>query len=322
MKNTPTRRLNKVEFFEVQYEVLSVIREFAWLEPTRAYRNKESFGDLDILYTMNSAPMRDIIKNFFNPAEMVVNGDVISFDYKGFQVDMIKVTKEGFQYASNYFAWNDLGNFVGKIAHKFGLSHGHAGLWMPVFDEDGNKFDRILLTQDYDNALGFLGFDVARYKEGFDDLEDVFQFVVDSKYFDSRFFLLDELNHRDRIRDKKRASYNSFLAYIKDMPPKEVRLHRDELFLAIDDRFPGTFEKYQEIMGKYALHKHASKKFNGDYVRDLTGLTGPELGNFMRHLKQDHRFSAPFIVGAPQRLIQERIGAKFRQYINQGDQNA
>lgn len=35
---------------------------------------------------------------------------------------------EHFNTSLEYLNWNDLGNLIGRIAHKFGLKYGHKGL--------------------------------------------------------------------------------------------------------------------------------------------------------------------------------------------------
>lgn len=78
-----------------------------------AVQNKESFGDVDIIYTTTSdSPFSigDIIKDFFStgedfsPEKIFHNGEVISFDFKSLQVDLIHVKKSYREYAECYFS--------------------------------------------------------------------------------------------------------------------------------------------------------------------------------------------------------------------------
>jgi len=141
-----------------------------------------------------------------------VNGGVTSFDYKGFQIDLIHTTHEKFDYALSYFSWNDCGNLVGKLAHRFGLKHGHDGLFLSLHDGH-NKFGSILLTENHDDTLKFLGLDVKKFKNGFDNLEEIFAFVAASPNYSPDWYLLENITSAGRIRDKKRDTYRKFLEF-------------------------------------------------------------------------------------------------------------
>ena len=56
-----------------------------------AYLSKESFGDVDIVYsTTDDEPFSvESLQQEFNPSRVVRNGEVTSFDYKELQVDLI-----------------------------------------------------------------------------------------------------------------------------------------------------------------------------------------------------------------------------------------
>jgi DNA polymerase/3'-5' exonuclease PolX len=117
--------------------VTNMVGAFGWLYSV--YNNKESFGDMDILYS--TYDNKSINKNAFNfifaPTEIVQNTNVISLDYKQLQIDFIHIKEDEFDYALNYFGNNDLGNLIGKIARQFVLKHGHNGLILPL--RDGNN---------------------------------------------------------------------------------------------------------------------------------------------------------------------------------------
>src|SRR5579859_5325409 len=122
-----------------------------------SYENKESFGDLDIL--ISGVPM-DKLREFAQVAlqtpEMHQNGNVLSFglDITAllmkkalFQVDFISMSEEDFEFALNYFAFNDLGNLIGQTAHGIGLKFGHDGLWYKYIVET-QLVKEICITKD------------------------------------------------------------------------------------------------------------------------------------------------------------------------------
>ena len=83
------------------------------------YSSKESFGDIDIIVVENvNINVHDYITQTFKPNEIFHNGNCWSFDYKEVQVDFITVKSEHFDSNYHYLAFNDLGNFIGALAHS------------------------------------------------------------------------------------------------------------------------------------------------------------------------------------------------------------
>ena len=88
LKHTFTRRFDRVEYMQVSSEALlrllsSVDGNVTNAHIIPAYREKESFGDLDILYTTKDGKrLPDAeIDRLFSPTEVVKNHDVISLDF-------------------------------------------------------------------------------------------------------------------------------------------------------------------------------------------------------------------------------------------------
>jgi DNA polymerase/3'-5' exonuclease PolX len=107
LKNTKTRRYDKDEYLLAANYVRHVLlmsndSRIVDIAPIQSYQEKETFGDLDILYsTIDDLNITlDQIKKLFSPNEIIKNGDVISFDYKELQVDLILSKKEVYEYAS------------------------------------------------------------------------------------------------------------------------------------------------------------------------------------------------------------------------------
>ena len=76
----------------------------------------------------------------------------------------------------------------------------------------------IVLTYNLLTALEILGLDWERYKQGFNNYDEMFEYVTSCKAFDKSKFALENLNHRNRVRDRKRKTYNLFLQYILKKP--------------------------------------------------------------------------------------------------------
>ena len=122
LKNTFTRRYERAEFDELSQDLLGTLSNtFKRVAMPLFYKNKLSFGDADIILSMEGfdGNMRTYIEDTFSPNEIFHNGNCWSFDYKELQIDLITVAGEDFDSNYNYLSYNDLGNYIGKIAHGF-----------------------------------------------------------------------------------------------------------------------------------------------------------------------------------------------------------
>lgn len=313
LKTAKTRRFDAEEYFDLWCEVNQMMGEhFVWQTMRRelipAYAKKETFGDMDILYYVRPYGWRDKetntcypltveeVKKIFKPTEIVQNGSVISFDYEECQIDLIYSHVDLFDYALGYYSYNDLGNLVGKLARRFGMKHGHDGLWLPIRDDDA-IFDEILLTTDIRKTYEFLKLDADKVSEGFEDLDEIFRFVASSPFYDPELYKLENLNHIAKVRDKKRETYRKFLEFGEKYTGPVGQMNPDKKFylMMVLDHF-GKMDEFKRIMEQVCLMREARRVFNGEIVSAVTGLTSKDLGVFVRHLKSDPRFSPAAVV--------------------------
>ena len=299
----PAIRLNADEFAATVKEInvsSSVAAKFALIP---SYRNKPTFGDADFLYIPkdnNVTKFKDYLKsNLLMDSQLFFeNGPVISLGYKTqfyeepFQLDFIRSNDIDFNFSYNYFSYNDCGNLIGRIARgKFGLVFGHAGLFYHLYDEEkpNHLIAKICISKDFLEVIKFLGFEVDCYLKGFNDLSDIFEFVIMSKYFNPEFFNLETRNHAARSRDKKRVSYMKFLEVISSMNfPKNEETF--DINYAMD-YFPGLKETISITQAKYRKSIEEHQKFNGTLVASHfpeLQKDGRLLGKFMREFKEKH----------------------------------
>jgi len=293
LKKTPTRRYAAAEFEQVAEEILTKLTTFnfeSWVVPY--YCTKETFGDIDLVVFTQHQRAREVIVDLFKPNEVVHNGNIMSFDYKELQVDLIFFSdRQTAEFAVNYFAFNDLGNFVGRTAHRLGFKFGHDGLWYCFRDPDCKNymFRELLVTLDFDRALEFLGFDPARYWQGFDTPEDIFEFATRSEYFDPAQFNLVNRSCEARKRDRTRAMYQQILVFLNKKysltgDEKTTPVNRDEHLQRAADRFPGFARRLEQARKDFTELKKFKANFNGDNYSTWFNLTGRGLGELMaRH---------------------------------------
>lgn len=298
-----TRRFKAGEYYQVEGEVVNRLKNLfpaSLILPIKAYASKESFGDADILVESDFLPtswVDDIIKEF-SPRGHFKNGNVLSFEFMDMQIDAICMQTKDFHSAYQYHNYNDLGNLLGRVAHKLGLKLGHDGLSY-VWRIDSHAFRTITLLKDWKDILPVLGYSYERYAEGFDTLEDIFEFVVSSRFFNKAIYELDNRNHTSRTRDRKRKTYTEFLKWIESY--EETPTQRfgtcetapnvegkakwlPYLFRAI----PGFKEQYEATQKDYDEAVAFKQRWNGDLVREWTGLEGKELGGFMKWMREHY----------------------------------
>ncbi|KVP96815.1 hypothetical protein WJ97_13120 [Burkholderia ubonensis] len=287
-----------------------------------AYRAKADFGDCDILVTSagydpnKAAAALDAVEVVRNgpvtSVGVVVRDELPPVDGNVFQVDLIAIGEDAFDYALGYFSFNDLGNLIGRTAHRAGLSHKHDGLWFYVRDGD-YKFREICLTRDYDVALRFLGYEPARFHAGFETLGDIFEFVSGSTFFNRDIFLLENRNAKSRIRDRKRRTYMEFLKWCEARPELPAYPYPDDKSAwlpRIAEHFPHFEAEYQQALKDMADQRAVKVRFNGEWVAKLTGLQGKDLGALMKNVKESFDSQEAlhqFVLGSSEEQLAARV---------------
>lgn len=304
LKEVKTQRLNKEDFERCEKSVLVFLKEYfpdALVDAIPSYAEKKDFGDLDVMISEEGLKAGGGIKKliegarekFFSRQERA-NGHVLSFEYRdsekderGFQVDIIQMPEVTFDFAKNYFSFNDLGNLVGRTAHKMGLKFGHNGLWYVMRNGD-HKIADVLLTRDFDKSLTFLGFEPKRFREGFQNLKEVYEYVGNSKYFNGDIYLLENQSYKSRVRDKKRPTYQMFLNWIRETDKPSSFTYpdnKDEWLPLMFKEFPNFKKEYDKALERSSQIIDFKEKFNAKIISQWTGRTGEALGHLMSNVK-------------------------------------
>jgi len=295
LNSTFTRRYQKDEYFQLETEIFNHLKHLdasknLKVTNIQAYSSKTSFGDMDFLIEYQEGVDYLNIVNSFQPNEVFSNGKVISFDYKQLQIDMIITKPEFFDFSKTYYSFNDLGNLIGRIAHKMGMKYGHEGLYYTYRDNNKNILGKICLTKDAQKAFAILDYDHERFLQGFDTLEDIFEYVISSKFFNPDIFAFHNRNHQARTRDRKRPTYNAFLTYCDDNKDSfehkyEYNSDKSTYFAYIQSYFPQFYDEMKKYNLIHQRKAEIREKFNGSLVMKLTNLKGKELGQFMSTIK-------------------------------------
>lgn len=303
LKQYNTRRYSKTEYFQLwdklQGDLFNLFGHTGYLIP--AYHSKETFGDLDCIYDSQYLPTDWVIKlvNYFKlaDAQWVKHGNVLSFGLNNFQIDLIVMPTHDVQSSLNYYSYNDLGNLLGRLYHKLGIKYGHRGLSLIVRGNPNYILEEIPLTHDLHIILDILNLSYDKFEAGFDTLEDIFDYVISSTFFDKACFILDNRSHISRVRDKKRATYNAFLKYISaetviskysfGVKTEHGGYSIREPYYSeiVIKRFPFVADKVSELTKRYELDQEFKKIYNGNLISQMTGLSDKALGQFMSNFK-------------------------------------
>jgi len=305
LKSTYTRRYSNDEFIEL-YRELKPKLEKAFdtdVDLVISYGSKEDHGDMDILVLNDGQiPKPDGVKKIltddFGANEIHRNSTIYSFDYKELQIDLLFTPRSNWETSKVFFAYNDLGNLMGKIYHKLGLSYGFEGLRYIYRIGDHRKLGEFVICKDSRKIFEFIGLSYDRFLDGFDTVEEIFEYVISSPYFQPAAFYYENLDARNRKRNKKRANYALFIDYVNKKfshddksfkhkylydPDKEKYWQMIHDYFIDEFDFLGTLEKMQEKEQKKIL---IASKFNGDIVmKKYPDLQGKDLGIFIKSFK-------------------------------------
>lgn len=291
LKKVITRRYEREEYFTLEQEVLAKVKSIlpnCGVEAIQAYHDKPSFGDMDIVIEKLDGVKEIIRENLDNwgVEELFINGDAWSINYGDFQVDLIFMKSKYFRSTLDYFSYNDIGNLLGRVSRKVGFKLGHRGLNYVLLSKTSMLKD-INVTNDYMEALDFIGYSSERFKKGFNALEEMFDYVIDNPNFTPEIFALENRNHDARVRDAKRKNYRAFLNYIENKEyPKELEVDKDYELKRAFSKFPDFKNKYDSVFESLRIKSLVKEKFNGEILRSATGYVGTDLGLFYAYINK------------------------------------
>lgn len=309
LKAYGARRVTAAEAKKVAVEVCQVV-DAIFLERgfdrkshmIQAYRQKADYGDLDIV-VLEEAVHAIGIMEFLELVEQRLgktmpnvhdhpNASHVSAGYPlgdgtCLQIDFMFANAAEYDFACQYYAWNDLGNLMTVLAKKMDkLKFGHSGL-TSVFKEGGHLLGTVYLTQDFEKAVRFLGYDYDRYAQGFDTLEEIYEFAANNPRFNSDIYLLENRNHEARMRDKKRSTYGGFLKWMAEQPlPKYEWPENGQWVEKALQAFPEAVTQMTHMSEVERKRKTVKSIYNGSLVSKVTGLQHTALGPFMEAFKK------------------------------------
>lgn len=315
-KERETSRLNQADYERLSAKFLDAANQTlasfgstskAGIVPS--WREKTEHGDIDMVLPEDSlgGKYNHFIKRL--AAELGVeglhhkqNGNMLNCAYmdgdKCIQVDLIFVKDAAFDFALSYLSWNDVSTILLRVASKMGVAVGINGLSLTA-KKGAHKVGRVILTRSYEEMCGYLGLNYQRWKMGFNNLEEIYEFFAEWQGFSAKVFCLEKMNNVDRKSVQKRVGYMQFLEWIDTHPEKEKRYdwHKryQTQFEQIWQAFPAAKAEFEAIFIEIDKKKECNEKFNGNVVSELTGLKFKELGDFMTNFKRRFKSQEDFM---------------------------
>jgi len=347
LKKIKTSRIGLLQYNEIKIDLYKQLSSKLELEFLIDVPNKIDFGDIDIIYkyklTNSFLNIIDIIKQTFNPIEIVSNGDICSFSYqkisndseiKYFQVDLIKSTN--LEMSKFCFSYGDLGGIIGRITKYIGLKYGSTGLWFCPYsqtiddflhqkqnleftnnlktqlktqfncdDVDLNldiiikaQYSNIVLTSNPQIICEYIGLDYNKWIKGFISKNEIYEWIVKSKFFNLNQFKI--LDYAGRQRANKRPMYQDFLQYIfKDEPNFVIKKANSNtnsntnstINLQLDTiKYFSKSKELEDMIIQVMNNLVRKHKFNGDKLIKL-GIIDKEISNCIKKFKKKLGFS-------------------------------
>lgn len=353
MGGNATKEFNTVRMTKEQYYKLSIMLLTSVVSQANSnerngipvsYGDKDSFGDIDFLSTITSDEFEKRITNGLYSDKLDIlgkkkNGNITSYairykDDNGewsepFQVDLIKTNSNEFDFSYNYFSYNDLGNFIGRLAVIANLKFGFDGLFVKTyFDNHSDVTERkqnsvgymeTKFDVDFYQALELLGLSVERYKQGFKTLDEIFEFIAQGEYFNYEFFKVENLNSSQRQRDVKRPNFIKSLEYFEKSEPKHsAETARELLNESVLKQYNIQTIRVQHRK-EYKRKYYKNKRLSVNKLRHLfPNLSDREIGTFVAYLKTvDDFYNWNELMNRPKQEFHQTIMYYYDDYKNQ-----
>ena len=260
-------RLSDIEYYLLSEIIISKLKSCVQrIELIKSYKNKKSFGDMDLLISENIS--QEKLKNIFGieNKDISTNGNITSFLYNNFQIDLISHSIIHFDMCLFYYNYNDFGNILGKIYRRFGLKLTQENLVYLI----GHK--EIIISTNPKDILNFLKLKDTPITTGFIELKDIFDYFIDTPYFNKDIFISE---------NTKRTGYVQFINYINilneitTLPSynKDSYITHIENFFNVD--IQSQIRQYTKQINEI---KELALKFNGDIIKLILGIENKELG--------------------------------------------
>jgi hypothetical protein len=225
--------------------------------------NKESHGDLDILFISDIINIKEILIEKLKPIEIQVNGTLteynLLYEYNNliYQIDFIKCPS--IELIPNYVfygSYSDVGMIIGTIVKPYGMTFGHNGLYVKlhkntlnlyqnlptIYDKSDNTNLKIILTTDLYEICEYFG---VKYEDWLkiSSIDDIYLFLDNIKFNDNSWLNLNNKKNRNRQDRYFFGEYYLYRTKIKDLPINKCE-YENQLQLIKDFHKENEIDEY------------------------------------------------------------------------------
>ncbi len=301
----PLPRLSRAKYEEIVSDLKKKLKPeyFLFVQEPRNFISKTSFGDVDLLVTRQQKelnPVKDL-----EATSSIRNGNIVSMEYCGYQVDLIKIPEDKIDLSSFFYGYADTGMIFGMLMRNIGLKFGMNALTLKL------ETYKIKLSHELRDILRFWGLNYDAWQNGFDTEQEIFEWIASCKYFCPSFFAraktLEDAEkrhkhsenfeeptvwtHEARKRLDKRPMFQNWIEYVSTLHAVADRVETQTVKSDALDFFDKR-EEYACIETLLAKTRRLKAKFNGKLAMTWTDneIQGKALGVVMAAFKQ--KFSA------------------------------
>ena len=268
--------MNRTEFLKNLKEVTDILESNSILyDVLFDYRNKQEFKNIKIL--VNDYVDERTLSTLLGVVEKA-QGVFTQIRYKEIPVVFIKASDTNWVNAFYFYSGEIVSDAINSIANQMGLSYTDKGLYYT------NTRTPILVTNKVFDIFKYFelkinpkltGFesqeDINEYERnisnfnsittGFNNIKGIFEFIIDSTYFNANIFTLSDIKQDDFFYEEKLPIYSLFVKAIEPFKIAKMSNYefptKDEYLDTIDLYFPEA-----ELLKKYCLQ-------NLDYLKKM-----------------------------------------------------
>lgn len=284
-------------------------------------KNKTSHGDIDFICSYPVVSDEKLKYAFGPDLKIHRNTDTVSIFYESkYQADLNFHPASHFESSFNYNRGSDCGNLIGVLYSRLGYSYGHKGLQYYVNLSKEDSLGAVLVSKDQRKILEFVGLDYEKWLEGFESVEDLFLWVIKSKYFNKEFYQFENLNHQNRIRNKKRPVFKGFVEWLEGREMENnfiVGDKSDYIWKGLLHFGDSWWVDGARPLIEFRRRKLAVREiFSG---KDLLSMySGKELGSILKKFKESYEDFDSFVLASNK----EEMIETFKKFVDNSEKSS
>jgi hypothetical protein len=218
------------------------------------YRNKSNFANIKILIR-DDLDLKFLI-NELNAVWIEDKDNLTKILYNNEPIIFIKTSENYWVNNFYYYSGEIITEAIDKIASKFNLKYTSTGLYYQLKNEE------FLVSNKVFEIFEFFELNTKKILKGFDNIVDVYEFIIKSTYFNCELFKLSDISNDNYFKDEKISLYKDFLDTItifQDRTSVNFEFEeKEKYFQLIIDYFPNAF-LYEKLSEYYMKNKKDEK---------------------------------------------------------------